>query len=309
MRVVSKRTLVQSTLVSMNQPDLQAHSLAEFDRQPPVAYVEMDRYCDGCGYNLRTQPVRVDARTGLLLCRCPECGRFHPARDATTAGRVWLERLGRLLLFTWILTILGGTIGLGAAQIGATFITLEELTRYRQVDLNPPGAAPTPTTNPASTSSQMISVTPAGRIVVNTGNPTMTWRREVVDDLPYYALLITLTHGLSFGLGFLLALLAVVIFHHWRRWGYLVPVTLVPIIAGVIVWLVWREDVGHLLAWATPFIVRHAAAHLVGGLSGILLGRPLARLIVSLTLPPRIRQVLAFLWLADGKQPPATVAA
>ena len=51
------------------------------------------------------------------------------------------------------------------------------------------------------------------------------------------------------------------------------------------------------------------AAHLAGGVAGIYLGRPFARAIVSALLPPRVRQFLAFLWLADGKQPPPVVSA
>ena len=122
------------------------------------------------------------------------------------------------------------------------------------------------------------------------------------DDYAFVAFM----HGLSLVAGFVLALLAVVVLHHWPRWTFLIPVLLVPISAGLIVWLIWRAEAPHLLDWGTVYILTQAAAHLAGGLAGILFGRPLARLIVTLALPPRPRQVLAFLWLVDGKEPPGT---
>jgi hypothetical protein len=290
----------------MNRSESELDSLVEFDRQPVVAYVEIDRFCDGCGYNLRTQPVRREARTGLLLCRCPECGSFQPARDSATAGRAWLWRLGTLALFIWILVILWTGFGLGAAQVGLTLVPLEEFTTYRQsVITRPVPPLPALSSLPVGLRAQTITVTTQGSVSVTR---TTTWQREVRENVEYYAEFIALLRGSSFALGFVLAMLAAVVFHHWRRWGYFVVVTVVTVAAGVLVWCIWRNDQPHLLDWATPHIIAQAAAHFAGGLAGILLGRPFARLVVTLILPPRIRQVLAFLWLADGKQPPAVAA-
>jgi hypothetical protein len=43
-------------------------------------------------------------------------------------------------------------------------------------------------------------------------------------------------------------------------------------------------------------------------LIGILLGRPLARQIARTIIPPKPRQVLAFLWIVDGKKFPGPSA-
>jgi hypothetical protein len=283
----------------MNRSELELDSLVEFDRQPAVALVETDRYCEGCGYNLRTQPVRRDARTRLLLCRCPECGGFHPVREGVTAGQVWLQRLGTLGLFAWILTILTVIIGLGAAQVGFTYVTLEELTTYRQVVL------PTPSSSqPAATGTTMTLVT-GGRITITqSGGTATTYRREVRTSYPYYRVFLALMYGLSFALGFVLMLFAVVALHHWRRWGCLLLACVVPLVTGAVAWYAWSIESPHLIDWGTMKVVSHSAACLAGGLTGILVGRPFVRLLVALMLPPRVRQVLAFLWLADGKQPP-----
>ncbi len=283
----------------MNQPEAELDPLVEFDRQPPVAYIETDRYCEGCGYNLRTQPVRRDARTRVLLCRCPECGGFQPVREGVTAGRVWLQRLGTLGLFVWIVTILAAVFGLGAAQVGLTYASVDELTTYRQVTV------PGPTQSQPAGGGTTTIIIGGQRITTSGSGTTTTYRREVRESDPLDRLFIALMQGISFALGFVLLLLAVVVFHHWRRWGYLVPAVLVPIVTGVLAWYIWSVECPHLIDWAEPTFVRQAAANLAGGLTGILLGRPFARLLVTLTLPGKLRQVLAFLWLADGKPPPA----
>jgi len=289
----------------MSQAERESDLLLDFDRQPTVARVEIDRFCDGCGYNLRTQPVRQLGQTGLLLCRCPECGRLQSARDSTTAGRLWLGRLGTLLLFVWIIVVLGAGFGLAAAQVGLTFVPLEEFSRYQPIT----SIVPTP---PIPAASMPIGAPQSTITIIQQGGVTYrtvtSLQRQVRADVPYYLPFILLMRGLSFSSGFVLAMLAAVVLYHWRRWGYLIPVVAISVGAGLLVWGIWRNEQPHLLDWANPHILAHAAAHLAGGLAGILLGRPLARLIATLVLPPRVRQVLAFLWLVDGKEPPAVSA-
>ena len=58
----------------------------DFYDLPRLLHFEVDRFCEGCGYNLRGQVVRREPGTKILLARCPECGCFHPAADAGTVG-------------------------------------------------------------------------------------------------------------------------------------------------------------------------------------------------------------------------------
>ena len=44
------------------------------DAEQPIASVELDRFCVGCGYNLRTLAVFADPRTEIPIVRCTECG-------------------------------------------------------------------------------------------------------------------------------------------------------------------------------------------------------------------------------------------
>jgi hypothetical protein len=269
-----------------NAPHSDAGALADFDQQPLVARLETDRFCDQCGYNLHSQAVRRDARTGLLLCRCPECGRFHSARDGVTVGRVWRQRIGTLALFAWVLTILGASLVLALIQVGIAAGTLDELTTYCEVPLSAAGP-----------------LQPAERARISPAESTV-WRQQPRELTSEYIAFLWLMYALAAAVGWAFAMLLVVTMHHWRRVGYLVPVTLLPAAVGAIIWYIWSVTCPHLSEWGAGYILRLAGANLAGGVLGVCFGRPLARLVVTLVLPPRIRQVLAFLWLADGKPPP-----
>jgi len=283
---------------SMDNLNIDNDSLAEFDQQPITAMIETDRFCEKCGYNLRTQPTRREPRTEILLCRCPECGRFQPARDGATAGRVWLQRLGTLALLSWIIFLLALCFGLGMAQLGLTVGTLEELS---YVDWN---AGPvTITTQPVALGN--IQITRNGvTTVYPTSGQRSAYRRIVRKPQEYDNWFRALMHTLSFLTGFLLLLLLTVALHHWRKWAYLIPATLIPVLVAAGMYYAWKIEYPYLIDWALRKITSLGAVNLAGGLTGIVFGRPFARLTCSLLLPPRIRQVMAFLWLTDGKHPP-----
>ncbi|MGD8451854.1 MAG: hypothetical protein PVJ57_08550 [Phycisphaerae bacterium] len=268
---------------SAGQPD----APSDLGEHPPIAVIETDRFCDGCGYNLRTQAIHRDPRTGILLCRCPECGRFHAAADhATTVGRLWLKRLAAALLVGWILTILAAVFGLGLVQVILCFGTLDELTYW----------------GPGSPQQAVVS---GGKLTfVSTSTSYTRWQRYVREDYEWRPQLLLLMNGLSAAAGFGVTFLAAVALAHWRRWWYLAPLVLISLGAGLIAWLAWCDDAANLEAWSRPYIASQTAAHLVGGLAGILWGRPLARGIVRVLLAPRHRGLFTYLWLADGKPPP-----
>ena len=84
----------------------------------PIAYVDLDRYCSRCSYNLRTLPVERDGRTGIPMVRCPECGTFHPANELASALRPWVHRFGAIALGGWILLLLFVFFWLGMGRGG-----------------------------------------------------------------------------------------------------------------------------------------------------------------------------------------------
>ena len=100
---------------------------------PIIAYVEVDRYCPQCAYNLRTQPVRRDGPTRLLVARCPECGSFDAVANTMTATKPWLSRLALLGLAMWIIFLLWLIFSLSFAQGAVNFGTLGAFTTWQQI--------------------------------------------------------------------------------------------------------------------------------------------------------------------------------
>ena len=73
-----------------------------FETWPRRGQAGSDYFCDRCGYNLHGQWARVEPTTQVMMLRCPECGAFHPAVGASTVARLWVDRLGRAALVTWL---------------------------------------------------------------------------------------------------------------------------------------------------------------------------------------------------------------
>ena len=254
-----------------------------FDRLPRVAEIEIDRFCDGCGYNLRTQAVRRDPRTEILLCRCPECARFHAATDQTTIAHPWLRRLAALLLVLWVSLIAGGVITLAIIEGAITVTTIEDLGRSRYVY------------NYNRTRQRQY-------------HPIQKLPLYATREYPRYHVEIGLMAALSLGTGFGGVALATVVCPHWPRWGYRLYAIGLPLLVALFVWAIFRLDSPRYLQWCNPYIMGHALIQILAGIPGMVTGRPLARLIIRITMSQRLRQALAFLWLVDGKSPPATAS-
>ncbi len=244
----------------------------------PVAAVDLDRFCDGCGYNLRTAAVFRDERTGIPIVRCPECGRFHSANDAATVFRPWFSRVTSVLLALWMILIIGVIGGLGLTEGTLNYATLDELTGFRWT---------TPATQGVG---GMVRVGATGTLVVR--------------DYPEEQLFVTFIVFLSFLAGGLCGMVPAVAFPHWRILGSVVLSLVIPMLAGVTVFVAWRSEAPHLLDWGLPYMAGHTAAQVTGGVLGAVTGRPLARLLVRVCLPPSVRPRLAWLWLADSKPLP-----
>lgn len=241
------------------------------DAARAVGRLETDRFCEGCGYNLHGQLVFREPHTALLVSRCPECGRLAPAGAGVTAAYAWLRRLGTLLLFIWIVVIIGVIVGLASTHVTVSVVALDEFTWYRPIPV-----------------SQL------------TGGYTNRWNCSVKENYPYWGWVVTGFASVSAASGFLIAAWMAVTMHHWRRRLYITPVAVFAVGTAYFVWLAWSRAVPQLGDWCVPYLVSFGAAHLLGGIAGTWAGRPLARLAVRIALPPGLRPMLAFLWRADG---------
>ena len=99
-----------------------------------LACVESDRFCNRCGYNLRTLPIRRDDRTKILLVRCTECGQYQPANDLAAVTRPWLHRVSAFFLILWIVFLVAVYVHLGIAQGAVMYGTLDVLTGWVAAD-------------------------------------------------------------------------------------------------------------------------------------------------------------------------------
>lgn len=253
---------------------------AECDAAAPIAVIELDRFCTSCAYNLRTLPVTRDPRTDIPVVRCPECGTFQPANDATTAVRPWLQRLISLGIGLWMLGLIAVFVWLAIAEVAVTYGTLDQLTIR------------------AGTKIQVI------------GNTTIRTARgsgplEVWTNMPHKHLFVAAMLALSTVIAFVVGGLVVVACPHWRRRAYRGFALVTPMLVVLIASLAWCGDAPQLLRWSLNYTAAHGVAQILGGLLGVTFGRSLARGVVQVFLPPRIRTHLSYLWLVDGKALPA----
>ncbi|HNQ21500.1 MAG TPA: hypothetical protein PKK06_00215 [Phycisphaerae bacterium] len=245
-----------------------------------LAFIELDRFCPGCGYNLRTQAVRREPHTGLHIVRCPECGQLHPANEVATEWRPWLHRVTALLLGFWVLGIIGVLFLMALGQGALMYVPLTELTL------------------------------PDNAVVQQVGSTTITTvvgSRGALRTKPLFGwlwLFLVFASLLSFAAAFATGMLLVVLVPHWRRIAYVSFVALLALTAGIVVGINWYSEAPQLSGWGLKHVAAQTTFQVLGGWAGVMLGRSLARLVVRIMLPPRLRPRLAYLWLADGNPLP-----
>jgi hypothetical protein len=280
------------------------------DPLPPLKTTERhirlatDTFCVECGYNLHSQEVTRDERLGIFVCRCPECGRYHPAGTGVTATKPWLSRLAAALLAFWVLIVLFAifwiVMGMGAVQVGyvETFTyRRQETTDGRTVEwAQLPngagwGAVLAGTTQPAPQYRQLR--------VLHRQNQN-DWRPGKWDFLPFPI-------GAA-ALGFVTGMLMVVFLWHWKRRRYILAMFLPFAVAGVVSVIFSQDDeYERIYRWVYEVVFGYAALEFSFMGLGILLGRPIARGVLRMFIPPKPRQHFAFLWGIDNKKmTPAT---
>jgi hypothetical protein len=258
---------------------------------PVVGKVQTDTFCPGCGYNLHTQAVLRDERLGILICRCPECGRFAAAGQTTTAARVWLNRLAGALLAGWICFVLLlfalCALFLGMLAYGHTM----EMTEFHQV-----------TAPPAKNQAVALSPAPA---VPRVYRYEYRIRQFAADDVDGRRQMITnqvILGCLAGALGMLTGVLFAALLWHVNGAARLLAFLPVAVGCGLVAFG-WNNDLmtAPIRDWGLRQIGFYFLLESVAVGIGLLIGRPIARGLVRLLVPPKPRQHLAFLWIIDGK--------
>lgn len=268
---------------------------------PPLKAAErhvrlaVDTFCVECGYNLHSQEVTRDERLGIFICRCPECGRFHPAGLGFTATRPWLARLATMMLILWVLIVLFALVwicvGMGAIEVGY----IDDSTYGKNVSMD--GREVEWFSN-ASGGSQLV--------IKGTTQPVVQSRyvrvmRERSDHREQW-ILISYVIGAVL-LGWATGMLMVSFLWHWKRWRYGLAMLLPMAIAAVVCSIFnLQEEYAEIQAWVRRAVLGIAALETASMGGGILLGRPIVRTTLRMFVPPKPRQHFAFLWGVDGKR-------
>ena len=277
--------------------------------------IRTDRPCARCGFNLFGQTIVREAHYGLIAARCPECGQLAAMQEYPALGK-WADRWAKLLGALWILVLVGAMAAQFGPTLGFMIAAMENVledagseitSRYvaweQQQQAGPPAQA-----NPNMFYGSWYTITEDWW---ETERPR--YRQETRRVQPFNRLTITLY--------IVLAIISFTYGTFWstvtlgaRRWGAFV-LPLFPVgMAAAFAWsislpepnmpgcLSGREAAGEL--FRVPIFAGALASIVLALIPGVLLGRKLARLMVRLTLPPRMRSALAILWIRDGLPAP-----
>jgi hypothetical protein len=254
-----------------------------------VSHVQTDAFCDHCGYNLNTQPVMKDERLGILVSRCPECGRYIAAGQTTAAGRVWLNRVVTSLLAAWTLCILLAfalfTLFFGVLAFGhaADATEVRSINTFTGNSIRMPGPF-----NPYNYQRVVREFTP-----------------DQADEARSYHTEQIIVTSITIALALLLGMLSASFFWHVRGWRRFLPMASPLLACGLCIFVWYRDPMDRLVVnFGIGQISFYLALDLLGIWAGVHFGRSVARGVVSLVLPPKVRQHLAFLWTTDGRVPP-----
>jgi hypothetical protein len=271
-----------------------------------LGVLEVDAFCVGCHYNLHGQVVTLDDRLGIPICRCPECGRFHPAGSGVTASSIWVRRFATLLLFIWVGVALLVTIAGLFAMVGLTSGSIEPFTDSQDV---------TPSGKPVEykvVNGANVMVEAGTDVVVNNSRTVWTLRPFLTAYQPDGKLnmVAPIVCATSLFMGFMAGSLCVTLLWHWPRGRYFWCL-LLPLAPAAFLFLCYGQSDWYEFIRDQVFarIAGQSGLQSAGILLGVIFGRKVSRTVVRMLVPPKARQSLAFLWRVDGKPlPPAMTA-
>ncbi len=245
----------------------------EISRPPPLPplqrhlQLETDLFCFGCGYNLHGQVVTHDERLGFLICRCPECGRFHPAAMGVSASRPWLMRLGVSLIASWILTALT-IVGFVSFFIG--------LMNYAHFESY--------TTVIYAQRSQGYFPSERHRVLREYSNTNRDYAMYYRDRWLWFAGF-SATGSVVLGMFFAVAMWHVSAGKRWLIVGW-------PILIAVFTLLIWygNEELSEVLLWSVLTSIKYLLLNVPAMAIGLLIGRPVMRGICRMLVPPKLLQ-------------------
>lgn len=282
---------------------------------PTGHQIRTDRPCARCGFNLFGQTIVREAHYGLIAARCPECGQLAALQEYPALGK-WADRWAKLLAALWVLVVVGTMAAQFGSTLGLTVAAMEHVfedagseitSRYvaweQQQQTGPPTQG-----NLNMFYGGWYTVTEAWWETERPRYLQETRRAQPFDRLTFTLYTVLAIISFTYGVFWSTVTLGA------RRWGAFV-LPLFPVgLACAFAWsislpepnmpgyLTGREAAADLFRW--PILLGAVGAIGLGLIPGVLLGRKLARLMVRLALPPRMRSALAILWTRDGLPAP-----
>lgn len=274
-----------------------------------VSMLSADRACTRCAFNLLGQPVVRERHYGLLIIRCPECGTVASLQEYPLLGR-WANRWGALLAGLWFLLITAATLSVAGIiagfTLGTTLQTSDRLVNAIKDAYIAHEAALGKAADQVSwwwiTDMNWWNAQDKSKFIADAGG----WMRAV----RWRGFALWIMGGCIL---FPIAAAWSVMMAHRR--GLRLVLTLLPMLGFALVFNLFSrfgvstftsvQDLAASLVWnvVMPLSLLCASVSLF---AGVLLGRPLARLVVRAAMPPRLRVPLSWLWTCDGLPPPRT---
>lgn len=294
---------------------------------PEITTLQGDRLCISCRFNLHGQPVIREPVYGMVMVRCPECGTPASLQEYPLLGR-WPGRIAAALAAVWLLILLAGgfasagiSFGLaeGMTQAGATKVSKQVSKRFGEwfatADDNAKKAYTTFGGTATGANNQFAYVDRSWWEGLNKRSlfTDAGGLRSLVSHETAQFTISTLLAGFGIGTAWSVALLGL----PRKRLFFAAALIVAIALAFELIWgsLLNSETArwGGGLVWSgaaasevvAPYTVPLSLVVMFAGLSiGMWFGRPLARWLVRLLLPPRLASALSILWIAEGKSPP-----
>ncbi len=266
-----------------------------------------DRPCSACTFNLVGQSIIRERHYGMLVVRCPECGAIASLQEYPLLGR-WAGRWAAVAAGLWLLVAVAVSLGIAGVICGFLVGTMETTTQPLQTLIAKQYEAYQVAQGaPQNQVSGWWNIEPAWwsgldkqALIRDAGG----WRNAI----QWWGLLIWVP-----GFVILFSLASVWAVGAAHRRGIRLLLTYLPMLAlgGVFFVLAslpggrWLTASDLAIELSRSRVLPIAAVLLVlPVVLGAFAGRSLARALVVLWLPPRLRVPLSFLWICDGKTPP-----
>ena len=305
----------------------------------PISVIVGDRLCVHCGYNLTGQSIFRESHYDLLIARCPECGSVTSLQEYPSLGR-WANRWAGVFAGLWVFLLLAMWAGSSGAIFGFSMATAMEassgpfgnyideqyLDWKTQQEALAASNQSTPNSATNNTTTNQTTIFPPGtppqvQVFFRGGSrytnfPTWWasqdkaailkqfggWRQAVDKEAFYFWILLTLfafTIGCFWGIALL----------KQRRRGLLIWASMIiatSCVFAVFPFVDWYTNEANY-PWnasvqiiALPIFVLSLAYAVIPLFTGAMLGRPIARRLTKILLPPRLLNSLSTLWITDG---------